>query len=365
MSVFDTKKNPAICVLPWVHEYKTISGKTGPCCHSDGLKDDENIELLRQQMLEGKKPRACGNCYLKESQSGYSPRIQETVDWLKKFGEPDVKNPILQFVDVRYDPTCNLKCKTCGPHDSTLWQKEKKIKIAINHENRQYLSSVDKNTLKKVYLAGGEPTYIKDYLVFLQELYRVNSACEIIINTNLKKLPTTWKEIIKKFSNLTVICSCDAVETLGTYVRYPLGWNEFEQNVKWVSENANFLQFNLVASNLTSHKLYETCTWMKKYSKNINVSILSTPKIFTEKAVPLEHRALYINNIKKLSNFPVSAHYAMNFRTKIQYLIKKYQETDFDESLHSHLQEEITEQDSHRTLKLRDVDLFLNGWIYG
>ena len=59
-------------------------------------------------MINGVKPRACNNCYVKEKQSNFSPRIQETIDWIKKFGEPDVNNPTLQFVDIRYDATCNL-----------------------------------------------------------------------------------------------------------------------------------------------------------------------------------------------------------------------------------------------------------------
>ena len=216
-----------------------------------------------------------------------------------------------------------------------------------------------------MYLAGGEPTYIRSYQSFLQELYVVNPKCEVIINTNLKRLPDAWKKIITKFENLTVVCSCDATETLGTYVRYPLGWTEFEENVKFVSDNANFLQFNLVASNITGHKLYETCTWMKQYSNNINLSILYAPFYFSEKAVPLEYRQEYISNMEKLSKFPVSVQYAVNFRSKIQYLIKKYSESNFDESLMLKLREEITEQDSHRTLKLCDVDPFLYQWIYG
>ena len=81
-------------------------------------------------------------------------------------------------------------------------------------------------------------------------------------------------------------------------MRYPLVWDEFEDNVRFVSENANFLQFNLVASNLTSHKLYETCTWMKQFSNAINISILSDPRSMTERAVPLEHRKIYIENIE-------------------------------------------------------------------
>ena len=193
----------------------------------------------------------------------------------------------------------------------------------------------------------------------------MNPNCEVIINTNLKRLPDAWKKIITSFKNLTIDCSCDAIETLGTYVRYPLGWKEFEENVKFVSENANFLHFNLVASNITSHKLYETCTWMRQYSPNINLTMLYSPLCFSEKAVPLEHRQVYIDNLTKLAKFPVSVHYAVNFRSKIQYLIKKYSESEHDQSLLLDLREEISEQDSHRTLKLRDVDPFLYQWIYG
>jgi len=364
MSVFDTKKNKSICVLPWVHEYKTISGKTGPCCYARQLQGNETIEQVRQEMLDGVQPRVCKTCYIKEEGSGYSPRINETISWLKKFGEPATDSPSIQFIDIRYDPTCNLKCKMCGPESSTLWQKERKVKFIANEDNKKYLHSVNKKDLKKVYLAGGEPTYIKDYLVFLQELNAVNPDCEVIINTNLKKLSVEWKEIFKKFKNLTVVCSCDAIDKLGVYVRYPLGWDDFEENVKWVSENVNFLQFNLVAMNITSHKLFETCTWMKKYSNNINLSILEGPEYFLERAVPLDQRHVYIKNIEKLVKFPVSVHYAMNFRTKIQYLLKKYSTDNFDENLHSALRQEIDAQDQHRTLQLDDVDQFLHQWIY-
>jgi len=364
MSLFDVKKNPAICVLPWVHEYRSIDGKIGPCCWGGTLQVNDTIESIRQNMLAGKKHTACASCYLKEDESGYSPRINETINWVTKFGEPDIHNPRLEYIDVRFDPTCNLKCKMCGPAESTLWQKERKVSFPINDSNKDYLEKIEKKYLKKVYLAGGEPTYIKGYLLFLQELYEINSECEVIINSNLKRLSNEWKDVIKKFNNLTVVCSCDSIGLLGKYVRYPLGWEEFEENVKFVSNNANFLQFTLVASNLTSHKLFETCTWMKKFSKDINISILGRPGCFSERAVPLDHRAVYIDNIKKLKKFPVSVHNAMNFRTKIEYLLKKYSNSDYDKKLHEILKEEIADQDRHRTLKLQQVDAFLNSWIY-
>ena len=330
----------------------------------DTFKGNETISQTREFMLKGEKPRACNNCYKAESESGFSARIQETNDWLAKVGEPDIENPKLEFVDVRYDPTCNLKCKTCGPHDSTLWQKEKGIKITVNNQNKEYLNNIDKKILKKVYLAGGEPTYIKGYLEFLEELYAVNPDCEVIVNTNLKKLPDKWKDIIKKIKNLTIICSCDAIGTLGTYMRYPLGWQEFEENVKFVSENANFLQFNLVASNLTVHKLYETCMWMKQYSKHIHLEVLRRPEVFSESAVPMDHRDVYVNAVKKLLKFPVSIYCATRFRNEVNYLIKKYSTSVYVKALHTKLRQEIADQDSHRSLKLEEVDSFLHSWIY-
>ncbi len=362
--MFDVKQNKAICVLPWVHEFKKISGKSAPCCYTnDTFKNNETIHQVRELMSKGVKPTICNVCYKQEEVSDWSPRIQETTDWLKKFGTPDIDNPILESIDLRYDPTCNLKCKMCGPHSSTLWQKETGDKVVVNEDNKDYIFSVDKKLLKKVYLAGGEPTYIKDYLEFLNALYLVNPSCEVVINTNLKKIPTEWREIIKKFKNLTVICSCDATGLLGTYVRYPLWWEEFEDNVKFASSNANFFQFNLVAYNLTAHKIYETCTWMKKYSNNINLTILTEPKIFSEYAVPIPQRDVYISNLRKIEKFPISIYYAARFRNEVKRLITKYSTSGYVPGLHRKLQQELTEQDSHRTLNLREVDTFLHSWI--
>lgn len=361
--MFDVKNNKAICILPWVHEFKDIGGNTGPCCYADSFKDNESIETVRKMMLDGDKPDICSKCYEREQKTNFSPRIIETNDWLKKFGTPDIEHPKLEYADIRYNPVCNLKCKMCGPASSTLWQKEKGITININKENQNYIHKLDKKVLKKVYLAGGEPTYIKDYLEFLNALHLVNPYCEVIINTNLKRLPDGWKQIIKKFENLTIICSCDAIGILGTYVRYPLWFSEFEQNVKWVSENANYLQFHLVASNLTAHKLHETCTWMTQYSKNIQLSALDSPQIFSEYAVPSEHREIYVNEIKKLLKFPVSITSAVGFRSEIQHLIKRYSTAQYDRSLHKKLQAELLQQDSHRSLKLNEVDPFLSHWI--
>lgn len=264
---------------------------------------------------------------------------------------------------MRYDATCNLKCKICGPHDSTLWQKELGIRYPMSESRRQAFLEVDKSKLKRVYLAGGEPTYIKDYIDFLEELIEINPHCEITMTSNLKKLPPRWRALFEKAPQISVTCSCDATGLLGSYVRYPLDWQEFQDNVKFVMSTVK-LQFNVVASNISAHRLHETCTWMHKHTNNIILTPIHQPEIFTERAVPHNVRHLYIDQLDQLAKFPVSAANASLFRTQARWLRDRYLNSDYDETLHLALRQEITRQDTKRTLQITEVDTFLADWIY-
>lgn len=361
MSIFNIHKNKAICALPWVHEHLDLSGKQRPCCLGKTINNGRNINDIRQEMLQGQQPEECSNCYKQELLKESSARIRETIDWTKKFGEPNINNPIIQYLDIRNDPTCNLKCKTCGPVASTLWAKEKGIK---NHIPIYDLKKYDKSKLKKIYLAGGEPTYNKSYFEFLEELLKINPVCEVIINTNLKVLSDKWKKIISSFRNLTVIISCDATEDLGCYIRYPLQWKQFEDNVRFVSQHANFTMFNLVPSNLTVHEIDKTVVWMSCYTKNISLTVVEGDH-WTHRAVPHQYRQKYIDSLEKLKKFGVGEWVAHKFRLNLNALIKKYQNNEYDPILHQKLKEEIKEQDSHRTMQLKQVDTFLYSWIVG
>jgi len=364
MSTFDVSKNKAICVLPWVGEYIHPTGKKAPCCYSKPYDNIQSQDTVKDMMLRGQKPSICDVCYKNEDTIDWSFRILETTNWVSKFKEPAIHDKSVQYLDFRYDSTCNLKCKICGPTCSTLWQKEKGLIQIKNKDTAKYFDQVDKAKLKKVYLSGGEPTYIPAVLVFLQDLYRVNKTCEITINTNLKTLSKEWKSVIAQFPNITVECSCDALGTLGSYVRYPLGWQEFEQNVKWIAKNVKHLMFILVASNLTTHKIYDTCKWMTQFTNDIVISVLETPLVFTTQSVPESTRQVYITQIEQLKTLDVDPH-GGQFASAVDDLLKKYKDTSgYSKQMHKELLNEIVEQDSHRHIKLREVDRWLYDWIY-
>ena len=103
----------------------------------------------------------------------------------------------------------------------------------LGGERQTAFGGRDKKNLKKVYLAGGEPTYIKDYLEFLNGLFLVNPNCEIIINTNLKKLSDAWKDVIKKFGSIDSLINVAAISLP------PNQENEHERFSKTLNVNLN------------------------------------------------------------------------------------------------------------------------------
>ena len=87
---------------------------------------------------------------------------------------------------------------------------------------------------------------------------------------------------------------------------------------------------------------------MKTFCFDLDGIICKTTKNLYKKSIPKKDTIKLINKL-----------YRKN------YIIKKYSETKYDQGLHHHLADEIAEQDSHRTLKLPDVDAFLHSWING
>lgn len=357
MTIFDTHKNKSICILPWIHEHLDLGGNQRPCCEGKILK--RPLAELRQDMLRGIKPSECESCYEREKFKEISPRIQETALWIKKGHEPRQGTHEVLYLDVRNDPTCNLKCKMCGPHASTLWAKEVGAEVSVPEYD---LGKYDIKRLKKVYLAGGEPTYNNEYLSFVNKIMLENPDCEVVINTNLKQLPSPWKNIISTMKNLTVTISCDAIGNLAQYMRFPLVWKTFEENVRFCKENANFVMFNLVATNINTHRIHDTVEWMKKYSNAI--SILNVDgEIWTHKAVPHTHRHAYIQQLERCLNIKMNNVFGYKFKKSIQSLLHKYSSQDHDEVLQKALASELDTQDKKRGLSVGNVDPFLNEWV--
>ena len=250
-------KNRAFCVLPFIEEFQDVNGVCKVCCYSHTPIDTINsveTNALRQQILEGNPIPHCQSCYKLEQNKTISPRIRESIRWLR---DPEIKSYIenwspekLQtfYYDIRFDNKCNLACISCGPDQSSLWEKE------LGQTKSTLLPRLDIDrllTAKKLYLAGGEPLIIDQFKDLLQAVAAQSVQPEIVINTNLTRVSNEIAQTLGQIKNLTLTVSVDAFEKVNEYHRWPSRWDKFMRNLEWAKEIGCTIHFNSVVDAVT------------------------------------------------------------------------------------------------------------------
>lgn len=274
-------ENPSFCIFPWIellvnHDYTTV------CCRSDqpvtGLADlgdwktDPHYQDIRQRMLRGEKlPQHCGTCYRYEDLGITSARQQETVEWANRLDLHSVQDldtitkPV--YYEVRASNRCNLQCRMCEPSSSHLIEREYK-RLGLADPGRTYstrLSTgfdiVDRQSVQKLYIAGGEPMVMPEFYAFLDQCIQDGTTdFEIMVNTNGTKLSQRLQQQLTHFANFQFIFSIDAYDGLNHYIRWPSNWRSIVANWRWLRDHGHKVTVNTTVSiyNVTQlHLLYE------------------------------------------------------------------------------------------------------------
>ncbi len=285
------------CPIPWDHVSLRSNGDLRVCCQCvyndqavlkkedgsiynskyDTVKDSRNAAILkeiRKSMLEGNQHDACKMCWDEENIGVNSKRKHANIMGLIPFEEArfiteddgtliDVERPIAYY-DLRLGNKCNLKCRSCGPADSSQWYDDwveahgmtrfgnKDIGYTelvknkrgnwnpINHTYNWYEESklMDelKNNLsfvKRIYFTGGEPTIIHEHMSILELCVKQGVAKNIHLeyNTNMAKMPNKLLSLWEKFQQVSVGCSIDGIEEVAEYLRFPCKWDVVYKNM--------------------------------------------------------------------------------------------------------------------------------------
>ena len=273
--------NQNFCYAPWTHIYTNPDGRLLPCC----LYVDNNTEFpnlndtpledalnhprmikLRQEFLEGKDPAGCFRCKTQSTiaHKTYRDKMnnfgKEANPELKPDGTLDLADFDPTFLDIRFGNLCNLKCRTCSPTFSSS--------IAVEHNkisgaNNQILFSLNNNTIdtifskldsvKHIYLAGGEPLIEENNYVLLNKLIERNLKPSLLYNTNLtnikfknKNLTDLWQH----FPDVEIIVSLDGYGPVNDYIRFGSDYEQIIQNILTIKEQNPHVKFiiNAVAS---------------------------------------------------------------------------------------------------------------------
>lgn len=263
------------CVLPWVSLEASPIGTVRPCCLADdellddagnkfdlrsanllNVQNSQQMQQLRQEFLDKKKPRTCRKCW-NEERAGRTSKRMHTLNRLKHI-LPDTEwttdaKPLM-FLDLKLGNICNLKCRICGSWSSSQYAAEEVAWIRDATEKKQsyayqmlqagawprdntvFWQQIDQslNDIKYIEFTGGEPFLIKEHFDMLQGIVDRGIAhqVEIHYNTNGTQYPQQGEEIWKYFKLVEIAISVDDMATRFEYQRTNASWLEVCDNIE-------------------------------------------------------------------------------------------------------------------------------------
>lgn len=333
--------NNTFCPIPWNFQAIRANGDLRVCCQAnvtknqgvirkddgtaynagrDSLVDARNnnmLKIMRLNMLNGVWNDECGRCRSEEENGLNSRRQYEQRNWkltveqarskTKEDGSIDIDECPVVYYDLRFGNFCNLKCRMCGPTDSSAWYddwieltgsnkfkdtsgimeiKETKKGLQVEAFNwpeyEPFWEQLEANihNIEHVYFAGGEPMLIERHYDFLERCVEKDAAKHIVVeyNTNMSTLPSRVTNLWKQFKQVRVGASVDGFGSVVEYQRHPAKWDKIYKNLQVLDQLPNNV-FSWLAFTVTAYNVNHMVDFMKwklieSGFKRINPSLL-------------------------------------------------------------------------------------------
>ncbi len=283
MNKTDKIPTDTFCIIPWIHLNTWPNGNVYQCCITNykasigNLKDNTLFELwnsdhmknIRLQFLNGEKPKICNKCFEQEDNDIVSFRhnanwtFEHHIDESVKKTNPDgsLDEMKLRYWDFRFSNLCNMKCRMCGGHLSSLWFEDEKKLYGATSESVPVVNTKDHSiedmykvldeqidNVEEIYFAGGEPLIMDEHYYILEKLIeKKRFDVKLRYNTNLLKIKyKQWNnvELWKHFHLVQVMASLDGMGSRAEYIRKGTKWNVIDKNIHLLIKSPN-VQFNV------------------------------------------------------------------------------------------------------------------------
>ena len=207
------------------------------------------MHSVRQELANGGEPIGCGQKCFDPERNGIRSFRQKTLGMINR-GVP-FEDTKIRALDLRLGNICNLACIMCFAGNSNRiyqhlpkmaehfnWPEERLNKQLDKFHRRHYdwsddpqaweniLSSIDSN-LRHLYLAGGEPFYLKNFPSTVERIWKTAPNAKIAINTNGTRLLRD-KDIqkLKQIQGIMIRLSVDGWGPAEEYTRQDTVWEE-------------------------------------------------------------------------------------------------------------------------------------------
>jgi hypothetical protein len=265
-----------------------------PAMMSNRKLNDQNV------WLEG-----CWECKHLESADLKSFR-QSMIEGLGT--EKNVSGP--KRIDLLFDRSCNLACRTCSPANSTFWEKHlRDNNLALTTDTpptqnfakiKNLLESLDLSNLLQVQFCGGETlmgnTYWNTAQLIADLVPDAHNKILLGFQTNgTQPIDERYYQIIERFRLVKFMISIDGIDDKFDYLRWPASWNQVVDNIMSIREKAPGNVMFYIQETTSCLNLYyfgQVGDWV---AKNFNANRFGDP---TDHSTQLaQHHYLDVNNI--------------------------------------------------------------------
>lgn len=320
------------CTMPFTSLEISPDGTCKVCCkiqtdikksnteYFNVLNDDINdiwhsidLTLLRKKFLKNERPDECRLCWTEEESNVKSLR-QQTAN-----GIADLENPKVTYLSLKLSNKCNLACRICSPHLSSLWQSQfKKLNLKLHpvemfktidlekFQGDRLLSLHKLSTdLTQLLIYGGEPLINDEVLAYLEYLAdsSISKNIQLILNTNGTVYSEKIISIFRKFKRVELFLSIDDIEKRFEYQRWPAKWDKIDSNIKNYSVlkgNIN-VEFYPSVSILNILNIDEVLEKLSSYNIPITFNnIIHDPRLLSIRNLPKECKSIVIEKIKSI-----------------------------------------------------------------
>jgi radical SAM protein with 4Fe4S-binding SPASM domain len=251
------------CIMPFIHQNIKQEGKVSACWrYPDRIGDyrkqtlpeiwnSEQTKELRRSLLNNERPQGCRSCWDFEDSRVPSTR-QTCLDTYKEQYKINFDQIIAKVnddysmpyqprsIEIRFDNTCNFRCRHCSPTYSSQWEnlafQNSEVKQFFDqHEvgrlEKKHISLPDTTMeefitaipyLKEVLIAGGEPLQQLRHWRAMDAMLPYAENITLSYNSNLSSLGIKNYNVLDywpKFHKVVLRVSIDGDSSTFSYFR--------------------------------------------------------------------------------------------------------------------------------------------------
>lgn len=286
-SVDYINRETKICLTALLSTYAAPDGYFYPCCITSHSEDDrllamkggsfieafnsEKIKGIRRQLAKGEWPSACTSCQHSEAVGRKSHRqifnsssLSDHVEVVSRTAPDGQVNYPIRALDVRWNNTCNFKCRMCSPSFSSAWEQDYKALGLTYDPPYDWSSAVETDefisilkTVTSIRFAGGEPLITDAHYEVVNKLIELDTAQKITLNytTNLSILKYKQYDLLEKwrhFKQVNLVFSLDGFGRVVEYSREGFNHERFIRNIAELKKNPEINLYSHCVSSIFS-----------------------------------------------------------------------------------------------------------------